>query len=128
MPLNRIFVLSAFLLLMFALPALADDAAHSYFELADAPKIAVDWNKGSTQSVTLGSNRTVTFSNGQKGGKYSLIVKQDAHGSRIVTWPTIVHWPGGSAITLTGTANKKDYITFFYDGVSYDVVGFTQNL
>ena len=115
--------------------AYASAAAHSYVELPDAPTIAVDWSKGDTQAVTLGGNRALTFSNGQKGGKYLLILKQDATGSRTVTWPSSVRWPGGPpqtggqpASVLTTTAGKKDYITFFYDGVTYDVVGIVQNL
>jgi len=37
-----------------------------------------------------------------------------------------VHWPGVFAPTLTTTADKKDYISFFYDGLSYDALGFTK--
>ncbi len=124
--------------LLFLLPlqaaASAGDAAPSYVELTDAPTIAVDWSKGDTQTVTLGGNRALTFSNGQKGGKYLLILKQDGTGSRTVTWPSSVRWPGGPPQTrgqpasiLTTTANKTDYITFFYNGVTYDVLGLAQN-
>jgi|SRR5271165_2283676 len=115
-------------------PAYAADAAPSYVELADAPTIAVDWSKGNTQAVTLHGNRAFTFSNGQKGGKYLLILKQDATGSRTVAWPLSVRWPGGPPQTrgqpasiLTATANKTDYITLFYDGVTYDVLALAPN-
>jgi hypothetical protein len=105
----------------------AGEAAPSYVELTDAPTIAVDWSKGSTQTVTLGGNRALTFSNGQKGGTYRLILKQDAHGSRLVTWPQSVRWPGTTGPTLTTTASKTDYVAFFYNGVTYDALGFSQN-
>jgi hypothetical protein len=91
------------------------------------PDHAVDWSKGDTQAVTLAGNRTFTFSNGQKGGKYLLILKQDATGSRTVTWLSSVRWPGVTGPTLTTTAGKTDYLTFFYNGATYDGIAFSQN-
>jgi hypothetical protein len=134
MLIKRIPALAAFLFLVSIPAAYAADASSSYLELQDAPTIAIDWSKGDIQSVTLGGNRTLTFSNGQKGQKYALVIKQDAKGSRTVTWPTSVRWPGGAPQTagqpvsvLTTTANKTDYITFFYNGVNYDVLSLSQN-
>ena len=105
------------------------------YTLADASTIAVDWNNGNTQSVTLaGTGRTVTFANGLDGGKYTLIIKQGSGGSKtITTWPTTVRWPGGgTAPTLTTTAGQTDYVGFIYndnDGTpKYDAVAFTSNL
>jgi hypothetical protein len=128
------FAIPALIFLLSVLFVSAADATPSYVELADAPTIAVDWSKGNSQAVTLGGNRALTFSNGQKGGKYLLIIKQDATGSRMVTWPASVRWPGDPPQTggqpasiLTSTADKTDYITFFYNGVSYDVLGLVQN-
>ena len=76
-------------------------------------------------------DRKLAFANGQKGGKYLLVLTQDARGSRLVTLPSSVRWPGVTPpITpplLTTTANKTDYITFFYNGVSYDVLALAQN-
>ena len=123
---------SALFLLFFLLsvpPAHAADAAPSYIDLTDAPTIAVDWSKGNTQAVTLRGNRTLIFSNGQKGGHYMLIIKQDATGSRTVTWPSSMRWPGGppQAGMLTTTKDKADVLTIFYDGGNYYVLGLSQN-
>lgn len=82
--------------------------------LTDGATIALDWNDGNVQQVTLGGNRTFTFANPRKGARYIIIVKQDGTGSRTVTWPTI-KWAGGSTPTLTTTASKKDVITLVYD-------------
>jgi hypothetical protein len=123
---KRTVALFALLFLLFAPFAFAGEAPPSYVEIADAETIAVDWSKGNTQAVTLHGNSTVTFSNGQKGGKYLLILKQDGTGSRTVTWPSSVHWPGVYGPTLTTTADKKDYISFFYDGVTYDLLAIAQ--
>jgi len=109
MPIKRILAASALLFLLSIPFAVAANSATSYAELADAPSIVVDWSKGSTQAVTLGGNRAFTFTNGQQGGKYTLILKQDAHGSRLITWPVSVRWPGGSpqASVLTTTALRR---------------------
>lgn len=88
------------------------------YALTDAGTIALDWNNGNVQSVTLGGNRTFTFANPKDGSRYSIIIKQDATGSRTLTWPTI-KWAGGTTPTLTTTANKYDIVTFIYDGTSY---------
>lgn len=124
---KRILAPALFLVLLFAPLAFADTLP-AYVQLADAPSITVDWSKGKTQAVTLHGNRTVVFTNGQKGAKYTLIIKQDATGSRTVTWPSSVNWPGGTGPTLTTTANKKDYLALFFDGESYDGLGMTGNL
>ena len=125
----RIFLASIVFLLLPLPSALADSATPSYVELHDAPAITVDWSKGDTQAVTIHGNRRLVFSNGQKGGKYILVIKQDATGSRLVTWPASVRWPGGSpqAFILTTTANSKDFIGFIYDGEKYDAVSISQN-
>lgn len=93
--------------------------------------VSVDWSQSNIQSITLTGNWSPTaFSNGQDGGRYILIIKQDGTGSRTVpTWPGTVRWPGGTAPTLTTTANKSDYISFIYNGVSstYDGVAISTN-
>jgi hypothetical protein len=131
---KRLLALSAFLFLFSLQPAFAGNAEPSYVDLVDAPTITVDWSKGDTQAVALGGDRTLVFKNGQKGGRYTLILKQDATGSRKVVWPESVRWPGGPPQTggvpanvLTTTANRKDFLTFLYDGVSYDVLEISQN-
>lgn len=83
----------------------------------------VDWNSGNVQYVTLTGNVTFTFSNPVSGGRYVLILKQDAIGSRTATWPASVLWSGGTAPTLTTTASKVDIITFVYEGVNSKYYG-----
>ena len=90
----------------------------------------IDWSKSNTQTLVLGASPiALTFTNGQPGGHYTLALKQDATGSRLVTWPGNVRWSSGVAPTLTTTANKTDYIEFVYDGLSstFDGVGFNAN-
>lgn len=130
---KSVLVLSALAALLFLLPTGLAQAADdpNYFELTDAPTITVDWSKGNTQAVTLHGDRTLTFTNGKKGGRYMLVITQDEHGSRSVTLPTSVRWPGGTPPVnpplLTTSAHKTDYITFFYNGVTYDALALAQH-
>lgn len=126
---TRTAALIAALFVLSASPAFSAGQAPSYVELTDAPTITVDWSRGNTQVVTLHGNRRFAFVHGQKGGKYLLILRQDNIGSRTVTWPAAVHWPGDNryAPILTTTASKKDYVSFFYDGVTYDLLSLSQN-
>lgn len=82
------------------------------FGLTDGATIAVDWSRGNQQYVTLGGNRTITFSNYLGGQVLRLFVCQDSTGSRTVTWPAVVLWESGTAPTLTTTANKCDIANF----------------
>lgn len=71
-------------------------------------------------SVTLGAAANAfTFQNGRAGGTYILIVRQDSNGSRTVTWPSAVRWPGNTAPTLTTTASRADVFSFVFDGTVY---------
>lgn len=119
-----------FLLFLLSMPcARAADGAPSYVELQDAPTITVDWSKGNTQAVTLGGDRELSFINGRKGGRYLLIIKQDATGGRRLSWPKSVEWPGDNKtpFALTTLAHKKDFVTFFFDGATYDALAIAQD-
>lgn len=83
---------------------------------------AIDWNNGNAQKGTLTGNATLTLSNGVAGATYLLRLAQDGTGSRVVTWPAAVHWPSGTAPTLTTTASKVDVFTFYYNGSVYFAV------
>lgn len=92
--------------------------------------VAIDWNAGNTQHCVLGSTPvTFTFSGGQTGGNYKLILKQDGVGSRTVSWPATIRWGSGSAPYLTPVPAKTDYVGFIYNGVdgTYDSVAFNAN-
>lgn len=78
-----------------------------------------NWNSSNVQSMTLTGNITsLTLSNPGDGGRYILILIQDATGGRTVAWPASVKWPGGTAPTLSG-ANKIDVISLIWNGTSY---------
>jgi len=68
--------------------------------------------------MTLEANTTLSFTNA-KTGVYILQIRQDSTGSRIITWPADVRWPGGVAPTLTTTPLAWDFVTLIYDGVYF---------
>lgn len=131
MPAKRLIIVFCLFSLLPLSRALADTAPPSYVELQDAPTIIVDWSKGNTQAVTLHGDRKIVFENGVKGGRYLLVVTQDATGARTISWPSTVQWPGPVANPtppqLTTTANKKDFAGFFFDGEHYDAISLSQN-
>ena len=76
---------------------------------------------GNVFEHTLTENVTYTFSNPAASGKVSsfvLKIKQDASGSGYtVTFPASVDFVGGTAPTLTATANAIDtFVIFTTDG------------
>ena len=81
----------------------------------------INCETGNVFSHTLSENTTFTFSNPPSSGTaygFSLKVTQDASDSGYtLTWPTSVDWPGGTAPTLTSTADAVDQFVFYtHDG------------
>ena len=96
---------------------------------ADGATITFDLDTGNTHAVTLGDNRTLAISNESPGQKFMLRLVQDATGGRTVTWFSTIKWAGGSAPTLTATANKADVFGFLCTGTdTYDGFVVGQNI
>ena len=74
---------------------------------------------GTVQILTLTGNCTYTFPAAVAGTSFLLVQKQDATGSRTVTWPTAVKWPASTAPTITSTASKADVFAFTCDGTNW---------
>lgn len=74
---------------------------------------------GSLQILTLTGNCTFTFPTPTAGLGVTLLLKQDATGSRTVTWPATVKWPSSTAPTITSTASKMDKFVFVADGTNW---------
>jgi hypothetical protein len=84
-----------------------------------ASNTTLDLSSGNVLTVNLGANiSTLTITNAVVG-TYLIKFVQDATGSRTVTFPTAWKWAGGTAPTITATANKIDIVTLIYDGTTY---------
>jgi hypothetical protein len=91
--------------------------------LTDAATIAWDPVNGLNASVTLGGNRTLSFTTTPTAGSYgTLVVTQDATGGRTITLPSTANKILGSTstttIALSSAANAKDILNFYYDGTN----------
>jgi len=88
--------------------------------------ITLALTNGTVQIITLTGNATITMPTATSGKSFILLLKQDATGSRTVTWTT-VKWPAGTAPTITSTASKQDIFSFFADGTNWYGVTVSQN-
>ena len=79
--------------------------------------------------MTLGGNRTLAISNETAGQCFIIKLIQDGTGSRTVTWFSTIKWAGGTAPTLTTTADKADTFGFLCTGTdTYDGFVIGQNI
>jgi len=87
--------------------------------LTDAASISWDLSTNQVARVTLGGNRTLSNpTNKVEGNVYILIVKQDGTGNRTLSFSSDYKFAGGSAPTITATANKADVLTFVCEGTN----------
>jgi len=87
--------------------------------LVEGTSIAWDLSANQVARVTLAGNRTLANpTNKVEGNVYILTVKQDGTGSRTLSFDTDYKFAGGSAPTLTTTANKADVLTFVCEGTN----------
>ena len=92
--------------------------------LTDGATITPNWVNGDIQQVTLEGDRTIANTSGKMdGGIYMLLIKQDAIGSRSVTWGSEYKWQEGVPPLLSIDPNLTDIITFICDGTNlYGVI------
>ena len=79
-----------------------------------------NWDNSNLQHVTL-SAATTSISGGtniKNGAVYTMIVKQNATGSRLITWAPQYKWQSGIAPVLSSTSNSVDIFTFISDGTN----------
>lgn len=88
--------------------------------------ITLTLTNGTVQIITLTGNATITMPSAVSGKSFIMFLKQDATGSRTVTWST-VKWAGGTAPTITATASRQDIYSFFSDGTNWYGVTVGQN-
>lgn len=80
--------------------------------ITDGTTVTLDQSAGANHKVTLGGNRTLVMSNPTVGQSVMLQVVQDATGSRSLSYPSSIKWPGGTSPTLTTTATQSDWLGF----------------
>ena len=88
------------------------------FSANSSTAITLALTNGTVQIITLTGNATITMPAAVSGKSFTILLKQDATGSRTVTWTT-VSWPSATAPTITSTASKMDKYVFISDGTSW---------
>ena len=80
-----------------------------------ASTITIDATTGNNFRVVLGGATTFANPTGMVDGQLlNLRLKQDATGSRTVTWGSKFKWGGGTAPTLSTAANAVDRVSGIY--------------
>lgn len=79
----------------------------------------ITWATGNKQEITLTGNCTFSFTSPGGPASLTLVLTQDATGSRTATWPAAVKWPSGVAPTLSTGNGDVDIVTFLFDGTNY---------
>ena len=101
---------------------------------ASAPKTltysgsTINWNpaQGLNAAITLTQNSSLSFTSAPPVGSYGTVVlTQDATGTRTITLPTItgvtnkvLGSTSTSTVALSTAANAKDILNFYYDGTN----------
>ena len=97
--------------------------AYTRQALADSATVAWDMSLGSFATLTIAGNRTMALPSNLKDGSAILKLKQDATGSRLMTWNAAFKWSMGVAPTLSTGANKLDAFSFIVDAVDGTLMG-----
>jgi len=87
--------------------------------ISAASTTTVDLTTGNMFKISLGANITTLTLSSANPGTYIFEFIQDGTGNRTVTFPAAWKWSGGTAPTITATANKIDIVTIIYDGSTY---------
>jgi len=96
------------------------------FSANSSTAITLDLTNGTFQIITLTGNATITMPTAVNGKSFIVLLRQDATGSRTVTWSTVT-WAGGTTPTITSTASKQDIFSFFSDGSRWYGITASQN-
>ena len=87
--------------------------------LTDAATVAVDLSLSNNYTLTLAGSRTLGAPTNQTAGQSGVVViTQDATGSRTLAFNAVWKFPGGTAPTLTTTANAVDVLAYYVESAT----------
>lgn len=97
--------------------------AYTRQALSDSATVAWDMSLGTYATLTIAGNRTMALPTNLKDGSAILKLKQDATGSRTMTWNAAFKWSNGVAPVLSTGAGKTDAFSFIVDAVDGTLMG-----
>lgn len=116
-----------------AIAAAAQGGAKPYIpevkDVAYGAAITADFSDADIIRITLAGNPTITLAGGSDGQKCVLELKQDATGSRTVTWSANVRYGTDlPSITLSTAGGALDRVGLIYNAAAakYDVVALSR--
>ena len=87
--------------------------------LTDAATVAVDLSLGNNFALTIAGNRTLGAPTNVTAGQSGVIVvTQDGTGSRTLAYNSVYKFAGGTAPTLTTTANAVDVLAYYVESAT----------
>jgi hypothetical protein len=95
--------------------ALPDQLSETVTSATTGSAYDIDVTQGTVWDLTLDNNVTLSFSGepASRASSVTLVLTQDGTGGRSVAWPSEVDWPGGSAPSLSTSANATDVVMLF---------------
>lgn len=90
----------------------------SYQTLTSSASVTMDVENGKNAKITLAHNATLTLTNLSDGDEGNIIITQDSGGGNSINispTPYVID-DGSGQITLTGTGNSIDILSYTYDG------------
>ena len=90
--------------------------------LTDGTNIDWDMKHSRIAKVTLGGNRNLNNPTNKHPNDFFLFVRQDATGSRTLSFSSDYKFPGNVSPVLSTAANAVDVIHFVYDGTTLAAV------
>lgn len=94
---------------------------------ASGSALTLDFTQGTVQDVTLtAATVTLTISGATAGTPASMTVllRQDATGSRVISWPAAIKWAAGTPPTLSTAASKVDVVSLITNDGGTTIYGF----
>ncbi len=89
-----------------------------YWTLADGATVTPDMDSSNNFRLTLGGNRTLANPINQVEGQSGVfVIRQDATGSRTLTFGSNFKFPGGIAPTLSTSADAMDVVMYEVESV-----------
>lgn len=109
-------------------PTLQAPLVHAVGNSGTSLTIDASSTSGYIKTITLTGNCTFTLTGAVAGRATTveLVLTQDATGSRTVTWPASVKWPGGApALSTTAAAVDRLVLTSYNGGTTWygDLIG-----
>lgn len=91
--------------------------------LTDSATVTLDAALSNYFTLTMGGSRTLALSNMVAGQTYTVQIRQDATGGRVLAWPAGFTWPSATPGVLSTAANAVDVLTIVtFDGTTFRAV------